>query len=51
MEYAEVSKEVWNELVDKVQNILEWEEMGNTFADWIHEQYVSINQKREEVTV
>lgn len=52
MEYAEVPKEVWNELVDVVQNILEWEEMGNTFADFIHEQYVSLmNNKRKEVTV
>ena len=52
MDYEEVPKEVWNELVEVVQNILEWEEMGNTFADWIHEQYVSImNKKREEVTV
>ena len=45
-----IESEVWNELVEVVQNILEWEEMGNTFADFIHDQYVSIiNNKRKEV--
>ncbi len=50
MDYQEVPKEDWNELVEIVQHLIEWEEMGSTFADWIHDQYVSLmNKKREEV--
>lgn len=52
MDYADVPKEVWNELVEVVQNILEWEEMASQLSDFIHDQYVSLmNNKRKEVNV
>lgn len=51
-EYQDVPKEVWSELVSNIQFKLEWEEMGNAFADFIHKEYVSImnNKTKQEVT-
>jgi len=53
MDYQEVPKEVWNELVTIVQERLEWEEMGNSFADWIHDQFTSLmdNKQKEKEEV
>lgn len=48
-EYIELPKEVWNNVVETVTNKIQWEQLGDSLFEFIHDEFVTIANEQKEI--
>jgi hypothetical protein len=48
-EYIPIPKEVWNNLVETVEHKLQWEQLGDSVVDFVHDEFVTLANEQKEI--
>jgi hypothetical protein len=48
-EYIPIPKEVWNNLVETVEHKLQWEQLGDSVMEFVHDEFVTLANEQKEI--
>jgi hypothetical protein len=48
-EYIPIPKEVWNKLVETIEHQLQWEQLGDSVMEFVHDEFVTLANEQKEI--
>ncbi len=48
-DYIPIPKEVWEELVETVENKIQWEQLADSVVEFVHDEFVAIANERKQI--